>query len=137
MDSTSIEHLSEYCNAGFIALAAAGVLLGMVRCATGHIGECIGMHAGWVLVIKVVRKTTELDDQSYWSFLVASYDDVIGVLAFIWFLLLAITYYAVYSRYASREYCHDAGSSSGPNSVPRHENLGNRDSGSPRPADTT
>ena len=37
----------------FLCLTAVGVLLGMVRALTGNIAACIGLHAGWVIVIYV------------------------------------------------------------------------------------
>ena len=40
----------------FLALAAVGVLLGIIRARTGHIAACIGVHAGWVCVIGVLRR---------------------------------------------------------------------------------
>ena len=43
----------------FACLAAVGILLGMVRALTGNIAACIGLHAGWVAVIYVVRETSE------------------------------------------------------------------------------
>ena len=42
----------------FLCLMAVGVLLGVVRLVTGNIAACIGLHAGWVAVIYVVRETT-------------------------------------------------------------------------------
>ena len=32
----------------FLALLAVGVVLGLVRAATGNIAACVGLHAGWV-----------------------------------------------------------------------------------------
>ena len=42
----------------FCALLAVGVLLGLVRAATGNIAACIGLHAGWVWVMLVVHELT-------------------------------------------------------------------------------
>ena len=43
----------------FLCLLAVGVLLGMVRVRTGNIAATIGLHAGWVAVIYVVREATD------------------------------------------------------------------------------
>ncbi len=64
-----------------LALVAAGALLGLVRAHTGRIAECIGLHAGWVVVIKLTRTGTVLNPHSGWSILVGDYDGVLGWLA--------------------------------------------------------
>jgi membrane protease YdiL (CAAX protease family) len=62
----------------FIALFAAGLLLGLVRERTGNLAFCIGIHAGWVLMIKLTREVTNADTNSPAAFLIGSYDNVIG-----------------------------------------------------------
>ncbi|MGQ9660011.1 MAG: lysostaphin resistance A-like protein [Thermochromatium sp.] len=66
------------------ALFIAGLLLALVRERTGHIGWCIGLHAGWVLVIQVTRRLTDGNEGSPLAFLVGDYDDLIGWLAALW-----------------------------------------------------
>lgn len=75
------------------ALTAAGLLLGLVRHQTGRIAECIGIHAGWVMVIQLVRKLTYPNGSASWAFVVGDYDGVIGVLVGGWFVLLCVVYY--------------------------------------------
>lgn len=72
----------------FLCLAAVGVLLGLVRTLTGNIAACIGLHAGWVCVITMLRSTTLHDPDTQWSWLVGSYDAVIGWGAFSLIVLL-------------------------------------------------
>lgn len=74
----------------FAALFLVGVLLGIVRLRSGHIAWCIGLHAGWVLVIRLIHKYTELDPGAPLTFLVGTYDGVIGWLAAGWIGLLAL-----------------------------------------------
>ena len=62
----------------FAALFAAGLLLSLVRERTGHIVLCIGIHAGWVLGIKLARVTTTAAADSPAAALIGSYDGVIG-----------------------------------------------------------
>ncbi len=80
------------------ALVAGGLLLGLVRYRTGRIAECIGIHAGWVMVVKMLRQTTYPNAEASLSFMIGSYDGVIGVLAGLWFSSLAIAYYVRYGR---------------------------------------
>jgi len=80
------------------ALVAGGLFLGLVRYRTGRIAECIGIHAGWVMVVKILRLTTYPNADASWSFMIGSYDGVIGILAGLWFSSLAIAYYVRYGR---------------------------------------
>ena len=71
------------------ALFMAGVFLALVRERTGHIGWCIGLHAGWVFVIQLTRHLSDGDEASRWAFLTGGYDGVIGWLAVLWLALLS------------------------------------------------
>ncbi len=73
----------------FLALAAVGVLLGIIRARTGHIAACIGVHAGWVCVIGVLRELSVRTPGGAWSFLVGDYDGVVGWLVFLWAAIIA------------------------------------------------
>lgn len=75
------------------ALFMVGVFLGLVRERTGHIGWCVGLHAGWVLVIQVTRHLTDGNEVSPYDYLAGSYDGMIGWLAAGWVGLLAFGYW--------------------------------------------
>ena len=77
----------------FVALMLAGVLLALVRERTGHIGWCIGLHAGWVFVIQLARRTTDGNDESALAFLAGSYDGVIGWLGAVWIGLIIMLWW--------------------------------------------
>ena len=81
----------------FVALFVVGLFLGMVREQTGNIAYCIGLHAGWVLIIKCTKKFTSNNHGSEWAFLTGNYDGITGYLAAIWLLLL-ILFYWLYRR---------------------------------------
>jgi hypothetical protein len=76
----------------FLALAAVGVLLGFVRARSGHIAACIGLHAGWVCVIGVLREVSVRNAASRWSFLAGDYDGVVGWLVFLWAAIIIAAY---------------------------------------------
>ncbi len=84
-----------------LALVAAGVFLALFRCASGTIAGCIGVHAGWVIVIKSTRELSIVNPDSPWSFLIGSYDGIIGLLALIWLGMLSIAYYLMVIRRAN------------------------------------
>jgi CAAX protease family protein len=77
----------------FVALLLVGVFLGLVREHTGHIGWCIGLHAGWVFVIQVARHLTDGNPASPYAFLTGRYDGVIGWLAAGWLAALSTGYW--------------------------------------------
>ncbi|MBB1125305.1 CPBP family intramembrane glutamic endopeptidase [Thiospirillum jenense] len=74
----------------FIALFLAGVLLALIREQRGHIGWCIGIHAGWVWVIQSSRRLTDGVEQSNWYWLVGNVDGVIGWLAAGWLVMIIL-----------------------------------------------
>lgn len=75
-----------------LTLFAVGVVLGLVRERTGRIAICIGLHAGWVIVIKVTKDLTFLTTDRSLLRLVDGYDGVIGWAALPWFAGLAFAY---------------------------------------------
>jgi membrane protease YdiL (CAAX protease family) len=84
------------------ALLLVGVFLALVRERTGHIGWCIGLHAGWVFVIQVTRQLTDGNDASPYAWLVGDYDGMIGWLAAAWIGLLALGYWRWTGRASRR-----------------------------------
>lgn len=76
-----------------LALFSAGVFLALVRERSGHLGWCIGLHAGWVFVIQLTRRMTDGDEAASLAFLAGQYDGVIGWLAALWIALLAWGYW--------------------------------------------
>lgn len=87
IDAFQWQHLDS-----LLALFAAGVLLGLVRERTGHIGWCVGLHAGWVLVIQVTRALSDGNPDSAFAWLAGDYDGVIGWLGALWIALLTLLY---------------------------------------------
>jgi membrane protease YdiL (CAAX protease family) len=75
----------------FLCLLAVGVLLGMVRVRTGNIAATIGLHAGWVAVIYVVRAATDRNPDVPGAWMLGEFDGFIGWLVLAWTLVLGIT----------------------------------------------
>lgn len=73
----------------FLTLFAVGALLGMVRQWTGGIAACIGLHMGWVWVIKVTTATTRAVPDAPLRWLVSDFDGFTGWLVLAWTCLLA------------------------------------------------
>jgi len=78
----------------FVALLLVGTFLGLVRERTGHVGWCIGLHAGWVFVIQLTRYLTDGNEASPLAFLTGDYDGVIGWLAAGWLAVLSAGFWS-------------------------------------------
>jgi membrane protease YdiL (CAAX protease family) len=62
----------------FVALYFVGLLLALVRQRWGDLAGCIGLHAGFVTVIAVFRRISTPAPDNSWSFLVGSFDGLLG-----------------------------------------------------------
>lgn len=82
----------------FIALFLAGVLLAIIKARTNQLAICIGIHAGWVFIIKLFKRVTDSNIQSEYAFLTGSYDKVIGYLAAICISLAIVIYISMKNR---------------------------------------
>ena len=60
----------------------------MVRARTGNIAAPIGLHAGWVAVIYVVRETSERRADGPGAWLLSDYDGFIGWMVLGWTLVI-------------------------------------------------
>lgn len=85
----------------FLALFLAGILLGSVRATVpGGLGYCMGLHAGWVFVIKSAKPLTHVLPNAEWGFLVSPYDRIIGFLSSAWMALLILGFLLAARRFA-------------------------------------
>jgi membrane protease YdiL (CAAX protease family) len=83
--SDAFSNLAEINPDAFFALFYAGLFLSCVRLIIPQgLGYCIGIHAGWVFVIKSAKTLSYVDEQSELNWLVSSYDGMIGNLSTAW-----------------------------------------------------
>src|SRR5262249_1498270 len=94
-------HFADIADA-FLALFAVGVVLALVRAATGNIAACIGLHAGWVWVMLVTRELTHPRQGAPLGFLLSHFDALVGWLVLAWTLLIAVPVWRFYQRRAGR-----------------------------------
>ncbi len=81
----------------FLTLFAVGVVLGLVRAATGNIAACIGLHTGWVWVMLVTHELAKPDRAARLSFLLSRFDGFVGWLVLAWTVLLAVPLWRFYA----------------------------------------
>ncbi len=99
----------------FLALFAVGVLLGLVRAASGDIAACIGLHAGWVWVMLVTHELAQPRAGAALGFLLSRFDGFVGWLVLAWTLLLAVPLWRFYAaRAAAGKRAADRGASAPP-----------------------
>ncbi len=86
----------------FLALFALGVLLALVRAATGNIAACIGLHAGWVWIMLVAHELTVRRPDAPLGFLLSRFDGFVGYLVFAWIVVLGLPLWHFYRSRAQR-----------------------------------
>jgi uncharacterized protein len=94
----------------FLALLAVGVVLALVRAATGNIAACVGLHAGWVWVMLVAHELTQPLEGAPLGFLLSRFDGFVGWLVLAWTVLLTVPLWRFYVARTARMRC---GTSSG------------------------
>jgi membrane protease YdiL (CAAX protease family) len=89
---SAFEHLGSAQSDSFLALFTCGIFLAAVRITQPEKGlvYCIGVHAGWIFVMKVVKSFTSLTAPSPLSGLVSNFDGIIGLLSIAWLSLLIV-----------------------------------------------
>ncbi|HXY98011.1 MAG TPA: CPBP family intramembrane glutamic endopeptidase [Steroidobacteraceae bacterium] len=86
----------------FLALTAVGVVLALVRQATGNIAACLGLHAGWVWVMLVAHELSAPRRDAPLGFLLSRFDGFVGWLVLVWTLLLAVPLWRFYAARAAK-----------------------------------
>ncbi len=81
----------------FLALTAVGVVLGLVRAATGNIAACIGLHAGWVWVMLVTHELAQPRADAALAALLSRHDGFVGWLVLGWTVLLTLPLWRFYA----------------------------------------
>jgi membrane protease YdiL (CAAX protease family) len=90
-------HFAQIADA-YLCLAAVGVLLALLRATTGNIATGMGLHAGWVAVMLLVLRLTEVDAEAPLGALLSQHDGFVGWLTLAWTVLAAVPLLAYYRR---------------------------------------
>ena len=62
----------------FLAWLAVGLILSLTRALTGNIGAAIGLHAGWVVVLRMLQQSTMSGGSPAYSAWVGRFDGLLG-----------------------------------------------------------
>ena len=82
-----------------LALGAVGLLLGLATWWTGSIALAVGLHAGWVWMMRATVGATQLDANAPLAWLVSREDGYTGWLVFAWTLAITLAAIAVRGRF--------------------------------------
>lgn len=72
----------------FLSLAAVGLLLGVITAWTGNIGTAVGLHAGWVWMMRTTVGVTQPDPTATHAWLISRTDGYTGWLVLGWTLVM-------------------------------------------------
>jgi membrane protease YdiL (CAAX protease family) len=86
----------------YICLFAVGAVLATVRMRTGNVAASLGLHAGWVWVITLVRETSVANPSNPLHGLLSHFDGVVGWLVFAWTVLAGFALERFYRSRLSR-----------------------------------
>ena len=79
----------------WLTLYACGTFLSFMSLHYGNIARCIGVHMGWVMIIRSFEKIT---DTATPSWMIGNYDKVTGYLSFIIIAAICTAYWLIIMR---------------------------------------
>ena len=82
----------------FLSLFAVGVLLGLATRWTGSIAAAVGLHAGWVWIMRATVGATRLEGDAPLAWLVSRDDGYTGWLVLAWTVVLTLLAFALRGR---------------------------------------
>lgn len=74
----------------FLAWLAVGLVLSLTRALTGNIAIAIGLHAGWVILLRMLQQSTVHGGPTAYDDWVGSFDWLVGYWIVPWAALLAL-----------------------------------------------
>jgi uncharacterized protein len=74
----------------FLSWLIVGLILSLTRVLTGNIAVAIGLHAGWVVVLRMLQEATESGVAPAFSFWVGRFDGLLGLWLLPWGAVIAV-----------------------------------------------
>ena len=82
----------------FLSWLIVGLILSLTRVLTGNIAVAVGLHAGWVVVLRMLQQATDSGSSRY-SFWVGRFDGLLGYWLLPWGVFIAITLWLTRARW--------------------------------------
>jgi len=73
----------------FLAWLAVGLILSLTRVLTGNIAVAIGLHAGWVVVLRMLQESTASGSSPAYAAWVGGFDGLLGYWLLPWGVVIA------------------------------------------------
>jgi uncharacterized protein len=73
----------------FLSWLAVGLILSLTRVLTGNIAVAIGLHAGWVVVLRMLQQATRGGNAPSYAFWVGRFDGLLGYWLLPWAVCIA------------------------------------------------
>ena len=73
----------------FLSWLVVGLILSLTRVLTGNIGVAIGLHAGWVVVLRMLQESTTSGNSPAYSAWVGRFDGLLGYWLLPWGFAIA------------------------------------------------
>jgi uncharacterized protein len=83
----------------FLSWLIVGLILSLTRVLTGNIAVAIGLHAGWVIVLRMLQEATTSGQAPSYAFWVGRFDGLLGLWLLPWGLCIAAALWVTRSRW--------------------------------------
>lgn len=84
----------------FLSWLIVGLILSLTRVLTGNIAMAIGLHAGWVVVLRMLQEGTGSGAAPRYSFWVGRFDGLLGYWLLPWGICIAIALWLTRAQWA-------------------------------------
>ncbi len=83
----------------FLSWLAVGLILSLTRVLTGNIAVAIGLHAGWVVVLRMLQEATRGGNAPAYAFWVGRFDGLLGYWLLPWAVCIAAALWLTRARW--------------------------------------
>jgi hypothetical protein len=83
----------------FLSWLIVGLIMSLTRVLTGNIAVAIGLHAGWVVVLRMLQQATTSGAAPAYSFWVGKLDGLLGYWMVPWGLAIAVGLWVTRERW--------------------------------------
>jgi len=92
----------------FLSWLIVGLILSLTRAMTGNIAVAIGLHAGWVVVLRMLQEGTTSGAAPAFTFWVGRFDGLLGYWLVPWGICIALALWVTRAQWVPRARCGSA-----------------------------
>ena len=92
----------------FLSWLIVGLILSLTRVLTGNIAVAIGLHAGWVVVLRMLQEGTGSGAAPQYAFWVGRFDGLLGYWLLPWGICIAIALWLTRAQWVPQARCTSA-----------------------------